>query len=118
VAIGENGAIYVADLRDRVLEIDRETDTIKQVWPLHIGTARGAANLALAGRVLYVTDPDRNTLAAVHLDTGQIERIGRAGSDPGQFSVPVGVAVDRRGSVYVVDSDNARVQVFGARAPK
>ncbi len=41
--------------------------------------------------------------------------IGRGGSDPGEMSGPVGVAVDGGGNVYVVDSGNARVQKFDAK---
>ncbi|MGD8738575.1 MAG: 6-bladed beta-propeller, partial [Anaerolineae bacterium] len=39
---------------------------------------------------------------------------GQTGTDPGQFNRPRGVAVGPAGNVYVVDSDNSRVQVFDA----
>lgn len=38
---------------------------------------------------------------------------GSTGMDPGQFNRPYGIAVDGRNNVYVVDSENHRVQVFG-----
>ncbi len=39
---------------------------------------------------------------------------GGQGSEPGQFQGPRGIAVDpQRGQVYVVDTGNRRVQVFG-----
>jgi len=37
---------------------------------------------------------------------------GTAGTEAGQFNRPRGIAVGPDGEVYVVDSDNARVQVF------
>lgn len=37
---------------------------------------------------------------------------GTVGTEPGQFNHPRGVAVGPEGNVYVVDSDNNRVQVF------
>ena len=37
---------------------------------------------------------------------------GQTGTEPGQFNHPRGVAVGPAGNVYVVDSDNSRVQVF------
>ncbi len=39
---------------------------------------------------------------------------GKAGSGPGEFQIPHGIAVDRSGLVYVADRGNARVQVFDA----
>ena len=37
---------------------------------------------------------------------------GTPGTGPGQFDLPHGIAIDRRGRVYVADRSNARVQVF------
>ncbi len=39
---------------------------------------------------------------------------GMKGSEPGQWEVPVGLAVDPRGHVFVADSANFRVQVIDA----
>jgi hypothetical protein len=41
-------------------------------------------------------------------------KFGAGGDAPGQFSFPRGVAVDPNGILYVLDTDNGRVQVFGA----
>jgi DNA-binding beta-propeller fold protein YncE len=35
---------------------------------------------------------------------------GSSGSGPGQFSGPYGVATDAAGDIYVVDTDNNRIQ--------
>ena len=37
---------------------------------------------------------------------------GSSGSAYGQFNKPTGIATDREGNVYVVDSENNRVQKF------
>lgn len=39
---------------------------------------------------------------------------GSAGSGPGEFDQPQGLAVDQAGEVYVADAGNCRVQVFSA----
>ncbi len=37
---------------------------------------------------------------------------GRSGQAPGEFWLPAGIDVDEEDRVYVVDSYNARLQVF------
>lgn len=41
-------------------------------------------------------------------------RWGTRGSGDNQFRTPWGIATDRNGNVYVTDSGNSRIQVFGA----
>ena len=38
--------------------------------------------------------------------------MGEGGIEPGQFSMPAGIAADADDRIYVVDQFNARVQVF------
>jgi uncharacterized protein (TIGR03663 family) len=50
----------------------------------------------------------------VHVDLNVVHTWGEVGTAPGQFNHPRGVAVGPEGNIYVVDSDNHRVQVFDA----
>jgi len=43
------------------------------------------------------------------------EIIGELGSQPGQMLLPMGLAVDGVGNIYVVDTGNSRIQKFDAR---
>src|SRR5439155_1369245 len=74
-------------------------------------------NVALAADgSLYVTDGYGN--ARVHKfapDGRLLFSWGEAGSGPGQFNLPHGIAVDREGLVYVADRENSRIQVFDGR---
>ena len=71
-------------------------------------------NVALAaGGDLYVSDGYGN--ARVHRFSPQGELLqswGEPGSGPGQFNIPHGIAVDRRGRVIVADRENNRLQFF------
>src|SRR5688500_5284726 len=62
---------------------------------------------------LYVSDGYGN--ARVHRfspDGRLIHSWGEAGSGPGQFKVPHGIAVDAEGRVWVADRENCRLQIF------
>ncbi|HUS15736.1 MAG TPA: PA14 domain-containing protein [Chloroflexia bacterium] len=118
VAVDKDGTLYVADLRNRVIKLDPATDTISKTWPLQIGTAQGAANMTLAGVVLYLTDPDRGMVISIDTQSGRIDRIGHPGPNPGEFNIPLGIAAGPDGRIYVLESDKGRVQVFKDLVPK
>jgi DNA-binding beta-propeller fold protein YncE len=48
------------------------------------------------------------------VDVAAVASFGTAGSGNGQFNDPKNLAVDGQGQVYVIDTRNHRVQVFGA----
>jgi len=45
---------------------------------------------------------------------GYLDQFGTAGSGPGQFNAPKGVAVAADGTIFVADTGNHRIQVFDA----
>lgn len=62
---------------------------------------------------LYAADGYGN--ARVHrfaADGRLLQSWGEPGSAPGQFNLPHGIAIDRRGRVYVADRENSRIQIF------
>ncbi len=79
--------------------------------PFHFPT-----NLALSPQgEMYVSDGYGN--ARIHrfsADGKLLHSSGAAGTGPGEFRVPHGIAIDRQGTVYVADRENSRIQVFSS----
>ncbi len=64
------------------------------------------------GGQVYFPVPERSYVAATD-DKGEVLTVwGGSGSDLASFNLPVGVAVDAQGQVYVSDSGNGRILVF------
>jgi DNA-binding beta-propeller fold protein YncE len=62
---------------------------------------------------IFVTDGYGN--ARVHKfspDGKLLLSWGEPGSEPGQFHVPHGIAIDRSGVIFVADRENSRIQMF------
>ena len=64
----------------------------------------------------YVSDGYENSRVVKFNAEGQYEFAwGNAGSALGEFDLPHGIAVDRRGRVFVCDRSNDRLQIFDPR---
>lgn len=53
-----------------------------------------------------------STFASVNGQDSKVTTWGSLGSAPGQFDDPAGIVIDPKGYVFVVDSDNDRIQKF------
>jgi phage tail-like protein len=94
-------------------------------WPGQLDTPRGLAVLrAAAGPALAVAEEGNHRVQVFDLGTGQsLFTVGKtdpdgrpaAGSEPGQFHAPWGLAADRDGHLYVADQGNNRLQKVSPR---
>ncbi len=71
-------------------------------------------NVAIgSGGEIFVTDGYGNARIHKFAPNGQLlHSWGEPGSEPGQFHVPHGIAINQRGVIYVADRENSRIQLF------
>ena len=63
---------------------------------------------------IYVVDSKLHKVLVFDTESGQrVSTIGERGSGNGQFNFPTQVALDKDGRIYVADTLNFRVEVFG-----
>lgn len=122
VAVDADGRVYVTDSNNGRLLVFGTDGTLLS----KIGRGAGSGSLGLPrgvaidgqGRTFIVDSSGQGVLvytAASGDGTEAPENVGFFGSHgvaDGQFSFPMGVAVDGRGRVYVADTANDRVQVW------
>ncbi|HEY6889316.1 MAG TPA: NHL repeat-containing protein, partial [Solirubrobacter sp.] len=132
--VGGIGGVAV-DARGRVYVLDSFNSRVERFTPGGefesefgaFGNAPGQLNpginggLALLGDDLYVGDQDNDRVQRFHLGTdGRPDAppvvFGSQGTQPGQFDIVAGLAVDpaRDHAVFVADDRNNRVQRFSA----
>ncbi len=121
VAVGPDGAIYVADLwAHRVQKFSPDGEFIVQ-WgfssnygaDLRPAAFYGPRGIAVApDGTIYVTDTGNKRVQVFTADGVYLRMWGSPGSSPGQLSEPVGIAPGPEGNLYVADTWNYRVQVL------
>ena len=69
-------------------------------------------DVAVHGDSVYACEYGNNRVQKFSLDGKPLGTWGRHGRDPGELNNPWALAVDSRGAVSVIDSNNHRVQRF------
>lgn len=115
----ENNIWLTDDIRHQAMKFSHEGKLLLTVgrdrvpdWdPNHFNEPTDVA--VAADGSFYVSDGYRNSRVAQFLADGTFLREwGAKGTEPGQFNIPHGLALDARGNVYVADRENSRLQVF------
>jgi DNA-binding beta-propeller fold protein YncE len=117
IDIDHEDRAYVSDSRGgKVVRFEPDGTPAKVYGQGKLGKPLGVA-VDGKRRRLYVADGQKHHVAVFDTESGELIRtIGEHGAtEPGKFNVPIAVAVDRRGYLYVIDYYNYRIQVFSRR---
>ena len=112
VAINEaTKQIFVANCVNRRIEIFSETgEYLNQLIGGQLGCPWG---IAIHGNSLYVSGIISHFISKYSLtDFSLVKRVGKKGSNNGEFNFPRQLTTDLRGCVFIADSDNHRICVL------
>lgn len=108
------GNIYAAAISERRIYKFSPSGTLLAKWDAS-GVGGGLSSpydVQVIGSSLYVSDSNRNRIVVMSLNGATLGAFGTSGSEHGQFQKPRGLAADASGNLYVMDSQNERVEVF------
>jgi DNA-binding beta-propeller fold protein YncE len=120
LAMDDNDNLFVSDAELRHVLVFNAKHELQAGFG--DGTMKDPNGIAIdaENRFIYVADAELDQVLVYDADTYKLlRRIGTAGkdhtlTDPGDFSKPTNVAVDKDGNLYVSDTWNNRVEIFDA----
>lgn len=111
VALGADGSTFVADSgRGQVVEYDAEDRFVRAYG--EAGQMK-PTDVVVTDELLYVCDVEGHEVEVIARGSGEVRgKIGKPGSNPGEFVYPTNLAMDPDGNLYVTDTGNFRIQKF------
>lgn len=112
VAVSDDGMIYVADNDIGGIFV---FDASEKYVSSFSTTKMKPAAVAVCGDRVYASDMTTQVVQVFDRKTGKSTgTIGSVGDSDGQFRLPLGIATDRDGNVYVADMMRCCIQKFSA----
>ncbi|HMB67811.1 MAG TPA: NHL repeat-containing protein [bacterium] len=121
VCAREGFRLFVVDAGNERIQVFDIGDSSPEGTAFPFGEGRGLSGEELVRPVrmdadregrIYVSDELCHCVWIFSATGGLVTQLGGLGEAPSRFRDPAGVAVGPRGSVYVADAGNGRVQVF------
>ena len=120
LAMDDNDRLFATDLSKRHVAVFDAKHNEETTFGSGILALPGGIAVDSENRFIYVVDTGNDVVDVFDADSFKLLRhIGTPGkkhtlSEPGTFSLPSSVAVDKEGNVYVTDALNCRVEIFDA----
>ncbi len=120
LALDDDDRLFVADAKLHHVLVFNPKHEQEAAFGAEVLVRPGGVAIDRENRFLYVADTGNDVVDVFDADNFKLLRqIGKPSrkhdqTDPGTFSLPEGVAVDRDGNVYVTDTFNDRVEIFDA----
>jgi len=120
LAMDDNDRLFVTDSKMHHVLVFNSKHEIEASFGTEELVSPAGIALDTTNRFAYVVDTQQDQVLVFDADSYKLlRRIGTAGkkhtlTDPGEFSLPTNVALDREGNVYVTDTLNNRVEIFDA----
>jgi DNA-binding beta-propeller fold protein YncE len=125
VAVDSKDNVYVTDMRNsRVQKFDNNGNFIT-MWGKE-GTDQGQFTQVIPGidvdysnNYVFVVDKEGADVQKFTSDGKFITKWGTEGAGDGELKAPEDVAVNSKmGTIYITDTGNSRIQIFGLSSPK
>jgi DNA-binding beta-propeller fold protein YncE len=120
VAIDDDDRVFVTDAKLHHVLVFNAKHVQEASFGAEVLVRPGGMAIDRENRFLYVADAGNDVVDVFDADSFKLLRqIGKPSrkhdqTDPGTFSLPEAVAVDKDGNVYVTDDFNNRIEVFDA----
>ena len=83
-------------------------------WDIRDKGLKGSLGMCIDKQnYIYLADSGNNRIIKFYPGIKTVMQLGRLGSGNGQFNTPVAISMDNKGNIFVVESQNNRIQQFG-----